>query len=527
MPYRRISIQYKIIAFILGAFLFFAFTVTFITTQKLYHILNENQAVEYGNQVQLILTRLAAEHDRLRHATQDSKLEQDSKDAILKKLYADYYSSVQNKVFPYIVDYEGKVVLHPILERGSRGLQSTDFLPKIIDRKQGQLNYICTAGNQKWTIFKEFKPWGWIVGFSVPISVKYRAAKEMNRTLLFAIFGTSLFVLVVLFFFLRQMISPILELARSSQEIAQGNFDRSVMLRRQDEIGLLAKNFEMMRAAIKKQLTELEQHRTHLEDLVDSRTAELRKVNEDLEQSNMDLKIAQKQLLQSDKMAALGQLSAGVAHEIKNPLAIILLSMESMEEHIDQLDDLSRQFLEMAKNAADRANKVVVELLNFSRLTDIRLDKVGVWHVLNTTLVLVENHARIKDSVVSAQCLCDRSVVIKGNRILLQQVFFNLLVNAIDASPKDGKVSVKMYLEKGEGSDAKKVVIMIADYGCGIPEENIGKIFDPFYTTKERGRGTGLGLSTVYSIVKRHGGTIEVQSEVDKGTVFFIRFPIL
>jgi len=242
----------------------------------------------------------------------------------------------------------------------------------------------------------------------------------------------------------------------------------------------------------------------------------------DLQKVHKQLKQTQQQLLQSEKMAAIGQLSAGVAHEVKNPLSIILLSAGVLEDKIKKLGEGGKKHLKMITDAAERANKVVVDLLNFSRYSEIELIEVSLHEALKSIISLAQNTFKGKDISFNMN-FSAREIIVQADRILLEQIFFNLFANAIDSIDSKGEIVITTSILDGE----KEAVIEVQDTGSGMSREVQKKIFEPFYTTKEQGKGTGLGLSTVYMILERHGGKISVESEVGSGSNFFVTFPVV
>ncbi|HRZ40252.1 MAG TPA: ATP-binding protein [Candidatus Omnitrophota bacterium] len=244
----------------------------------------------------------------------------------------------------------------------------------------------------------------------------------------------------------------------------------------------------------------------------------LKKMLSELEQANRSLRDAQKGLLQSEKLAAVGQLAAGVAHEIKNPLAVILLSVETIEEKIAQMDERSVQRLAMIKRSAKRADKVVQELLAFSKSSLETFEAVCLNDVIDGAMTLVKSMDKAVN--VTFRSNDGPRMDIMGDRVLLEQAFVNIFLNAVDAfEGGEGEVFIK-YSVAG-GGDA---LVEISDTGKGIPEENLAKVFDPFFTTKDPGKGVGLGLSTAHTLITEHKGSISVQSELGKGTTFFVKF---
>ncbi len=235
-----------------------------------------------------------------------------------------------------------------------------------------------------------------------------------------------------------------------------------------------------------------------------------------------------RQLLQAGKMASIGELSAGVAHEINNPLAIVLterqILLDAFQGRLDD-DELEEQFLD-SMNQIDiqvqRCKRITHNLLRFARRTESVIEPVDVNAFLQEVAELMEREARA-NGIAFVTDLDEDIPFINSDPSQLQQVFLNLITNAIDAQNQkmDGMIKITTRAEPGE----KGLWLTIADTGSGISPENLSKIFDPFFTTKPVGKGTGLGLSICYSIIKRLGGKISVTSEVGQGTEFVIFLP--
>jgi len=232
------------------------------------------------------------------------------------------------------------------------------------------------------------------------------------------------------------------------------------------------------------------------------------------------------QLLQASKMAAIGELAAGVAHEINNPVGIISGTAEQLEFLVDLHGDRPEQIAEKLtkhvatiREQAERCKRITQGLLNFARRTEIRYIKVDVSQLIGETIALLENRAIVEEKAIETR-MADDLPGLTADPHLLEQVFLNLINNALDATAKKGTVSVEARAE----DDA--LVIEFEDDGAGIAEENLKKIFDPFFTTKPLGRGTGLGLSICFGIVERMDGKISVKSKPGHGTTFSVRLPL-
>ena len=232
-------------------------------------------------------------------------------------------------------------------------------------------------------------------------------------------------------------------------------------------------------------------------------------------------------LIQSSKMAALGKLAAGIAHEVNNPLAVIKEKAGWIRDLLAEEDLASsknfREFEDAIKKIeyhVDRARKVTHRLLGFARRMEPVQETVDVNRVLDETVGFLENEARFRNIDIRKKLLEDLPVI-RSDSSQLQQVFLNILENAIDAVAKDGVITVST----GYSPQLMEIYVSIADTGPGIPKEMLDRIFDPFFTTKGTGEGTGLGLSVSYSIVEKLGGRITVESEEGKGASFIIHLP--
>ncbi|ABK16316.1 integral membrane sensor signal transduction histidine kinase [Syntrophobacter fumaroxidans MPOB] len=234
-------------------------------------------------------------------------------------------------------------------------------------------------------------------------------------------------------------------------------------------------------------------------------------------------------LVQSSKMAALGKLAAGIAHEVNNPLAVIkekvgwmkdLLSEEDVEasENFKEFDDAVKKI----DYHVERARKVTHRLLGFARRMEPIQEQVTMNRVIEETVDFLKNEAHYRNIEIRTTLDPDMPTTTSDSS-QLQQVFLNILNNAIDAIGKNGVITIST----GYDLKNRELSVSIADDGPGIPSEVLGRVFDPFFTTKEVGKGTGLGLSISYSIVEKLGGTIKVASQVGKGTTFSIHLPIV
>jgi two-component system NtrC family sensor kinase len=234
-----------------------------------------------------------------------------------------------------------------------------------------------------------------------------------------------------------------------------------------------------------------------------------------------ELESRQAQLLQSRKMASIGTLTSGIAHELNNPLNNISLTAETLlMSHRDMPDAEKEEMLQEIMNQSDRGSQVVKNLLEFSRTDRPFLSALSVEETIRGTIRLVRNQLMVNGIKLHDE-IQGGIPFIRGKRQDLEQAFLNILVNSIQAMPQGGDIKVRA----GLGPEGF-VRVDLEDTGTGIKPEDVTHIFDPFYTTKPVGQGTGLGLSITYGIVRNHGGYVETKSEVNKGTTFSVYLPI-
>ena len=312
---------------------------------------------------------------------------------------------------------------------------------------------------------------------------------------------------IVIGYLLSQSIArPILKLRTFSQAVAAGDLEQSTGLESPDEIGELASAFDTMTVRLRERTAEAVRL-----------YAETVQRNKELADANSRLQATQAQLVQSEKLAAVGQLTAGIVHDVKNPLAVIKGLAEELREE-PGLGEPVRAQLSVIRDNAARANTIVTDLLKFARQSSPEMTELDMRQSVEAAVRLTEYLAR-KGNVKVVVDLPSRAAVGVYDPQQIEQVLVNLIQNAIQAMPDGGTLRVNLSLAAGA------MAIAIADSGIGIPPGNLTGIFDPFFTTKPEGEGTGLGLSVSYGIVTRHGGKIGVESKVGQGTTITILLP--
>ncbi|MFQ6005170.1 MAG: sensor histidine kinase [Woeseia sp.] len=326
-----------------------------------------------------------------------------------------------------------------------------------------------------------------IVVTRISATAAYLTARQLLDDLVFI--GLVIVLLAAVFGVVvsRRITGPLERLSKAVRKIAKGNFDVNVAIASADEIGELSTSFNDMAGELKE------------------REASLKK--------------AQHALIQSEKMAAVGTLSAGLAHEVKNPLSAVLGYAQLSKRKLEQPEAI-REHLDTIETETRRCNEIIGNLMQFSRQEKGEHSDISVNDVITKSIAIVDHQLSLKNVSVSFD-LNNEIPTISGNANQLQQVLMNLMINAQQAMGDDGgTVDVRTFV------DGDSAVITVSDTGPGIDEDVAQKIFEPFYTTKPAGQGTGLGLSVTYGIIQDHGGDISVERAGKGGAKFVIRLPL-
>jgi two-component system NtrC family sensor kinase len=344
-----------------------------------------------------------------------------------------------------------------------------------------------------------------------------RVDQEINslrmRTLLLSLLEVGFVGAFIVFFTSSFVAKPIRKLIRATHAISDMKLDKPIRIQSSEELDDLAQSFDLMRQRLKGAMEENAEFTHQLEDKVRERTSQL--------------EAAHQKLIQSDRLASLGQLAASVAHEINNPISGVL-NLSKLMQRILQDDGIPpgrveefRRYLSQVSAETARVGRIVSDLLAFSRRSRPQRSAADVNEIVRTTVSLVSHKLQLAGVEVELQ-LAAALPRIRCDESQIQQVVMNLVLNAAESIRGGGRVTIV----SREAGDRTGVVLEVRDTGAGIPPELLGRIFDPFFTTKEEGKGVGLGLAVVYGIVQAHGGEIEVESRVGEGSTFRVTLPL-
>jgi two-component system NtrC family sensor kinase len=409
----------------------------------------------------------------------------------------------------FIVHPEGQIVLHSRLMELLR-----DGIAKVYYFEKSRPQEVYTGVYRDYTSNEVLGSWKWIPGLRCYLIAEQETKEAFleinllvkNATIIFII--STIFILRISYWVIGSATAPIKRLSEAVASFAKGQFGQVVSTKRGDEIGKLVAGFNVMAEKLKKAYADLE--------------GKIEASNKELELAYQMLIQRQEQLIQSEKMAALGQLSAGIAHEIRNPLTSIKIFIQSLEKDSD-LEENQKEDFRIILKEIDRINEHITLFLNFARPEEPIFQAIKIAELVREPLNLIT--ANLKNSGIQpVVSLADEHPPVEGDRKQLAQVVLNLLLNAVEAMPRGGTLTISSTVAVNPESRQEFLQLIVKDTGPGVSEKDRPHLFDPFFTTKAG--GTGLGLSVAYSIIQKHNGRIEVESELGKGASFILSLPV-
>ena len=358
-------------------------------------------------------------------------------------------------------------------------------------------------------------------------------SQKRDRAIILTLSSVLAILITLTLLFGKLVGNPIQKLVEAMSKAEKGDLEAEAHIQSQDELGKLGRNFNRMLKTIRETheqnvqlLAQVNQFNEELTRKIEAATSELAKSNEELRLLNEALFESQRQLSQSEKLAAVGQVTATMAHQIGTPLNSISGYIQLILQD-GNLQPKDRDRLKIIESQLDRLADSVKSFLSFTRQPKPQLRSLDVNEVLEELIHLSEPWFLARNVRFSITLSPDLPPIL-GDPTHLQTLFLNLITNALDAMPQGGVLTIKTRQVSPplSSEDGRWLEISITDTGIGITEESKKRIFDPFFTTKKMGEGTGLGLAICEKIIKEHSGRIDVESEVGKGSTFFISIPI-
>ena len=398
------------------------------------------------------------------------------------------------KYINYLVDDQGRILVHPDTTQAMKSIATLDVFKGFFESDViGERTMEYTDENQNKVIGSIFKIRRSNIGIVSKIMANdaYAEAEKLKIIFIISSIFVFIFTFIIALFFAKTLIDPLLKLSRITGEIARGNFLVDVDVTSHDEIGELANSFK--------------------------------KMGHELYTRENELQTAQSALIQSEKMSALGQISAGIAHEVKNPLTGILghaqLSREKLQKNCSP-QELDKS-LEIIEKETTRCKNIIENLMKFSRQEKAIMVRDDISKVIKNSIALVDHQLTI-NGVKIHQEITENLEAVSINANQIEQVMLNLLLNAQHAMENSSIKNLTVRVKDAQNGYAR---VEIEDTGSGMSETVKKRIFEPFFTTKPSGKGTGLGLSVSFGIIKSHKAIVNVESEEGVGTKFIIDFP--
>ena len=391
----------------------------------------------------------------------------------------------------FIVDSSGVLLVHSDLERVAARAMA-DWIPERAGLGQQQRLLGTTIeyeyeGQPTIGGFARADGSGLLAGAQIPKAAAYLTARTLLKNLVVLSLGLLVATALISIFLAHRLTRPLERLTEAARQVGQGDFNIAVANSSKDEIGVLSGSFNQMAQELRHRLEELRR--------------------------------AQAALVQSEKMSAFGQLSAGIAHEVKNPLAGILGHAQLCLRKAKEGDPL-HNYLTIIEHETRRCTDIITNLMKFARQEKMAYESLDINDVVRQAMNIVDHQLSINQVKIELK-LGIKLPRINGNANQLQQVLMNFAINAQQAFDGNPGI-VRITTEK---ADDGQVILVFADNGPGIPDDIRQKIFEPFFTTKPAGKGTGLGLSVTYGIIKDHKADIKIESQIGVGTAFIITFP--
>ena len=436
----------------------------------------------------------------------------------------------------FAIDADGVITSHPDAEMVGKNVSQELWFKKL---KPGRGHLVHPSNHGPClAVVDYFEPWDWYLFASDPESEIYAVARRMTPYLT-GLGIAGFFVMAgALMLLAKGLTRPVRELTRGAEKIGKGALDTHIHIDSRDEFGRLANVFNQMTAALQKTMMQLQQSSQRLEERVAQRTAALNDTNrrlrleiEEREQMTREKEKLQNQLLQSQKMEAIGTLAGGIAHDFNNLLMGIQGNAEMLALELGGSGNLARR-LNTIRDCVQSGTQLTQQLLGFARLGKYEVTATDPNELIEKCTAMF-GRTRQELRIVTRYQKAVWAVNVDRGQI--EQVLLNLLINAWQAMPEGGTVTIETAnvslpaeaVSAHQVAPGKYVQIVIADNGVGMAQDTMERIFDPFFTTKPIKRGTGLGLASVYGIVRNHGGFIEVNSKPGQGATFTLHLKAL
>ncbi len=525
---KKKTITLRILLFVFSLFVVTSVSVMVLADYQLKKIINKSQDALYEEKLEAILRALDTKVQRLNATGLREAYEEGFKESALRDLKKAYYESAEQRIYPFIINSNREIVIHPEYPPGSIYFKDDKYINNALKQEEGEFLYSHKNRGKDWIIFKKFNEWDWLIIYHVPLEIKYADAREFRNGFILVMVVITLLVFVVLSLIITRAIKPVVRLTEASTAMAGGDLDRHVDTSGYDEIGILARSFTHMRNSIREKIDDLARTNEELRIEIDER----RKAELERERINIELEQKNKELEQVVYVAS---------HDLRTPLVNIEGFSKELNLSINELipviqsDQLSEgvkekvnaiikedipESLKYISTSVSKMDLLLSGLLRLSRLGSSELEIEG----LDMNRLMSEVISLFKSRISNLDIRLDISELpaCKGDEILMNQIFSNLIDNSIKYLDLNqaGIIRISGYSRDGQS------VYSVKDNGIGFESDYKEKIFDIFHRLEPANySGEGLGLTIVQRALERQNGRIWVESEPGKGSEFFMSLP--
>jgi hypothetical protein len=408
-----------------------------------------------------------------------------------------------------LVDNNGTVIAHSDKNKTGQAMSDMDIQKAMSLKKVYKKIYSATSNTDPQLVvcgplYLKSRPAGFLKAAFSLHDAQQSVKSSFKMMLLYILFDAVIMLAFGTFLLSRYLVKPVKKLIRLTEDISEGNLDGTLLsLSDRNEFGKLSTSLKDMSKKLIQEKAKIEQQYHALEE------------------KNLQLQQAHKEILQTEKLASVGSLAAGIAHEVGNPVGIILGCIHLLRSN--DIDDKKRtDFLNRMESATERVNSIIRELLDYAQPSSQEIQEIILNDIIKDTYSLV-SYKKEFSNIDPVFHLAEDIPQLYADEKQIRQLIVNLVLNAGDAMPDGGRLTFTTGLDRSGKED--KILFTISDTGQGITVEKQNQIFDPFFTTKQQGKGTGLGLSNVQRIVESAGGHISVSSRLGEGTTFTITLP--